>query len=236
MPHRRLITIDNKINTYTQLVVLNFARVLASNPKTPGYLYHMASEWKHQVIFIWLQIRKHRYRPKPVIVQNPKSKIQKHRLESQLPDTVLSQLPDTVLSQLPDTILKYAPDQGLGGGYYTYTTLPLPFASLQPFAQPTMVQFLALISASLIAMTYASPLSRGLNSDSIAKWEQACVTAGGAGRCNLLSDSLLSSDGICDQKHTANAMINLAKELGNNQNMIDLTQNFVPKNSLVLTS
>ncbi|TFK68383.1 hypothetical protein BDN72DRAFT_898171 [Pluteus cervinus] len=103
-----------------------------------------------------------------------------------------------------------------------------------------MVQFRALLSASLIAITYASPLSRRLSqitSDSTAKWEQACLAAGGADRCNTLSvkasGTLLAGGGICDQQNAADDMIDLAKDLDDDEDMIGLAQIFAqqPRNS-----
>jgi hypothetical protein len=48
--------------------------------------------------------------------------------------------------------------------------------------------------------------------------------------------SLLAAGGNCDQQNAADAMINLAKQLNNNSEMIRLTQIFVqqPRNAVSL--
>ncbi|KAK0442789.1 uncharacterized protein EV420DRAFT_1278194, partial [Desarmillaria tabescens] len=61
--------------------------------------------------------------------------------------------------------------------------------------------------------------------------------AGGADQCNTLSQtaftSLLAAGGNCDQQNAADQMIDLAKQLGNDAEMIRLTQLFVeqPRNA-----
>ncbi|KAL0948598.1 hypothetical protein HGRIS_011156 [Hohenbuehelia grisea] len=73
--------------------------------------------------------------------------------------------------------------------------------------------------------------------DSTAKWEQACLKAGGAAKCNPISQiafvSLLAAGKNCDQQDAADAMVDLAKTLGNDPEMIRLSQLFVqqPRNA-----
>ncbi|KAK0191962.1 hypothetical protein F5146DRAFT_1102187 [Armillaria mellea] len=104
-----------------------------------------------------------------------------------------------------------------------------------------MVHFSSLfvLSAS-IALSSALPLQKRIAqtiADSTHDWEQACLAAGGAGQCNPLSQtaftSLLAAGGNCDQQNAADQMIDLAKTLGNDAEMIRLTQLFVqqPRNA-----
>jgi hypothetical protein len=73
--------------------------------------------------------------------------------------------------------------------------------------------------------------------DSTAKWEKACLAAGGADKCNPVSvaafTTLLAAAGPCEQQDSGDAMIDLAKTLNNDPEMIRLTQIFVqqPRNS-----
>jgi len=73
--------------------------------------------------------------------------------------------------------------------------------------------------------------------DSTAEWEQACLKAGGALQCNPQSQAsfmtLLAAADACDQQDEADKMIDLAKQLNNDADMIKLTQIFVqqPRNS-----
>ncbi|KAH9847611.1 hypothetical protein C2E23DRAFT_787249 [Lenzites betulinus] len=66
--------------------------------------------------------------------------------------------------------------------------------------------------------------------DSTAKWEQACLAAGGAEKCNPVSvtafTTLLAAAGPCDQQNSADAMIDLAKTLNNDADMIKFSQIF----------
>ncbi|KAJ6607517.1 hypothetical protein B0H10DRAFT_2166790 [Mycena sp. CBHHK59/15] len=74
-------------------------------------------------------------------------------------------------------------------------------------------------------------------SDSTAKWEQACLAAGGRLKCNPLSvtafSTLLAAAGPCEQQDAADSMIQLAQSLNNDPDMIKLTQIFVqqPRNT-----
>ncbi|KAH8094935.1 hypothetical protein BXZ70DRAFT_991890 [Cristinia sonorae] len=70
-----------------------------------------------------------------------------------------------------------------------------------------------------------------------AQWEKACLAAGGGQRCNPLSVSsmttLLIAAGPCEQQNKADEMIDLAKQLGGNKEMIRLAQIFAqqPRNT-----
>ncbi|KAK0477951.1 hypothetical protein IW261DRAFT_256821 [Armillaria novae-zelandiae] len=104
-----------------------------------------------------------------------------------------------------------------------------------------MVHYTSLfvLSAS-IALSSALPLQKRIAqtiADATHDWEQACLSAGGAGQCNPLSQtaftSLLAAGGNCDQQNAADQMIDLAKQLNNDADMIRLTQLFVqqPRNA-----
>jgi hypothetical protein len=73
--------------------------------------------------------------------------------------------------------------------------------------------------------------------ESTAKWEQACLAAGGGQQCNPVSvaafSTLLAAAGPCDQQNAADKMVDLAKTLGNDAKMISLSQIFAqqPRNS-----
>jgi hypothetical protein len=64
--------------------------------------------------------------------------------------------------------------------------------------------------------------------------------AGGAGKCNTVSQTafttLLAAGGNCDQQNAADSMVDLAKTLNNNADMIRLAQIFVqqPRNSVLI--
>ncbi|KAI6010761.1 hypothetical protein F5J12DRAFT_821573 [Pisolithus orientalis] len=103
------------------------------------------------------------------------------------------------------------------------------------------MQSLALLIFVLAAVSAgASPLGKRIAqviSDSTVQWEQACTTAGGGLQCNPVAvaafSTLLAAAGPCDQQNAADKMIDLAKTLNNNANMIELAQIFVqqPRNS-----
>ncbi|KAJ7606102.1 hypothetical protein DFH06DRAFT_1348196 [Mycena polygramma] len=91
-------------------------------------------------------------------------------------------------------------------------------------------------------MTHAAPLALDKRiqqtiADSTAKWEQACLAAGGGEKCNPLSvtafTTLLAAAGPCEQQNAGDAMIQLAQTLNNDPEMIKLTQIFVqqPRNT-----
>lgn len=74
-------------------------------------------------------------------------------------------------------------------------------------------------------------------SDSTKKWEAACDAAGGGQQCNTIAvnsfGTLLAAAGPCDQQNAADNMIDLAKQLNNNADMIKFAQLFAqqPRNS-----
>ncbi|TCD70013.1 hypothetical protein EIP91_005263 [Steccherinum ochraceum] len=74
-------------------------------------------------------------------------------------------------------------------------------------------------------------------SDSTQQWVQACTAAGGGQQCNPISvtafTTLLAAAGPCDQQNSADAMVDLAKQLNNDANMIKFAQIFAqqPRNS-----
>ncbi|KAF9648883.1 proline-rich protein [Thelephora ganbajun] len=67
-------------------------------------------------------------------------------------------------------------------------------------------------------------------SASTQKWEAACRTAGGGEKCNPISvtafTTLLAAAGPCEQQNAADQMIDLAKQLNNDAQMIRLAQIF----------
>ncbi|KAF9052237.1 hypothetical protein BDZ89DRAFT_1056587 [Hymenopellis radicata] len=104
-----------------------------------------------------------------------------------------------------------------------------------------MVQ-VSLAALLLIPLASAAPLRMQKRiaqviADSTAKWEAACIAAGGAAQCNPISQtaftSLLAAGGNCDQQNAADSMIDLAKTLGGDAEMIRLSQLFVqqPRNA-----
>ncbi|KAG6835668.1 hypothetical protein H0H93_015927 [Arthromyces matolae] len=100
---------------------------------------------------------------------------------------------------------------------------------------------LFVLSALVIAVSAAPvQLSKRIAqtiADSTHDWEQACLAAGGAQQCNPLSQtafmSLLAAGKNCDQQNAADQMIDLAKTLNSDSEMIRLTQIFVqqPRNA-----
>ncbi|KAH9889043.1 hypothetical protein C8Q73DRAFT_654574 [Cubamyces lactineus] len=106
-----------------------------------------------------------------------------------------------------------------------------------------MVQFTStlLVTLSAIAMhAQSAPLNKRIAqviADSTAKWEQACLAAGGAEKCNPVSvtafTTLLAAAGPCEQQDSADAMIDLAKTLNNDADMIKFAQIFAqqPRNT-----
>lgn len=98
-----------------------------------------------------------------------------------------------------------------------------------------------LVFGALAASTQAAPLFQKriaqVISASTAKWEQACLAAGGGEKCNPVSvtafTTLLAAAGPCEQQDSADAMIDLAKTLNNDATMITLTQIFAqqPRNT-----
>jgi len=104
-----------------------------------------------------------------------------------------------------------------------------------------MVQFTNVLMALLAASaTSAMPLQKRIAqtiADSTTLWVQACNKAGGGGQCNTISQAafstLLAAGKNCDQQNAADKMIDLAKTLNNNADMIRLAQIFVqqPRNA-----
>ncbi|KAJ3479164.1 hypothetical protein NLI96_g9255 [Meripilus lineatus] len=74
-------------------------------------------------------------------------------------------------------------------------------------------------------------------SESTQQWEKACTAAGGGQQCNPISvtafSTLLAAAGPCEQQDSADAMINLAKQLNNDADMIKFAQIFAqqPRNT-----
>jgi hypothetical protein len=86
----------------------------------------------------------------------------------------------------------------------------------------------------------AMPLTKRIAqtiADSTQEWEKACDAAGGGLQCNPTSvtafTTLLAAAGPCDQQNAADQMIDLAKQLNNDADMIRLTQIFTqqPRNT-----
>ncbi|EJC99441.1 uncharacterized protein FOMMEDRAFT_142744 [Fomitiporia mediterranea MF3/22] len=104
-----------------------------------------------------------------------------------------------------------------------------------------MFHFKTLLAFVLAATAVSAvPLQKRIAqtiADSTADWEKACLAAGGAGKCNPISQtaftSLLAAGGNCDQQDAADQMIDLAKQLNNDADMIRLAQIFVqqPRNA-----
>lgn len=96
--------------------------------------------------------------------------------------------------------------------------------------------FSVFIATAITALPLEKRIAQVI-ADSTAAWEQACLAAGGAEKCNPISQtaftSLLAAGGNCDQQDAADSMIDLAKQLNNDADMIRLTQIFVqqPRNA-----
>ncbi|KAJ7115906.1 hypothetical protein C8R44DRAFT_841816 [Mycena epipterygia] len=102
--------------------------------------------------------------------------------------------------------------------------------------------FSTIFLALTVSVAHAAPLHLDKRiqqtiADSTAKWEQACLAAGGGLKCNPLSvtafTTLLAAAGPCEQQNAADSMIQLAQSLNNDPDMIKLTQIFVqqPRNT-----
>jgi hypothetical protein len=98
-----------------------------------------------------------------------------------------------------------------------------------------------LLLSALSASVSALPLQRRIAqtiSDSTTKWEAACNAAGGGEQCNPTAvnafQTLLAAAGPCDQQNAADSMINLAKTLKSDPDMIKFAQIFAqqPRNSV----
>ncbi|KAG1732485.1 hypothetical protein EDB19DRAFT_1831308 [Suillus lakei] len=83
----------------------------------------------------------------------------------------------------------------------------------------------------------AFALAATVISDSTTKWEAACDAAGGGAQCNQVAvasfGTLLAAPGPCEQQNAADNMVDLAKTLNSNADMIELAQIFAqqPRNS-----
>lgn len=105
-----------------------------------------------------------------------------------------------------------------------------------------MVKVTALfVLSALSCFASAAPLLEKriaqVTSDSKTAWEQACVAAGGGSQCNKIginaASTLLAAADACAQQDAADDMIDLAKQLDNDPEMIRLAQIFVqqPRNA-----
>ncbi|EGN95022.1 hypothetical protein SERLA73DRAFT_187302 [Serpula lacrymans var. lacrymans S7.3] len=103
-----------------------------------------------------------------------------------------------------------------------------------------MVQLAIFTVALAAASVNAAPLWKRIQqtiSDSTTKWEAACTAAGGGQQCNPVAvasfGTLLAAPGACAQQDAADNMIDLAKTLNNDPNMIKFAQIFAqqPRNS-----
>lgn len=106
-----------------------------------------------------------------------------------------------------------------------------------------MVQLASALLLTLSALSlhvHGAPLHKRIAqviSDSTALWEKACLAAGGGQQCNPVSvtafTTLLAAAGPCEQQDSADAMIDLAKTLNNDADMIKFAQIFAqqPRNT-----
>ena len=103
------------------------------------------------------------------------------------------------------------------------------------FIQPLLV--FAAISSTVSALPLQRRIAQTI-SDSTKQWEAACDAAGGGQQCNTIAvnafGTLLAAAGPCDQQNAADGMIDLAKQLNNDANMIKFAQIFAqqPRNSV----
>lgn len=104
-------------------------------------------------------------------------------------------------------------------------------------AVATLLAILA--SNAVAAPTFHKRIAQTISA-STQKWEASCLAAGGADKCNPLSikafSTLLAAAGPCEQQDAADEMIDLAKTLTNNTDMVEFTQIFVqqPRNSVCI--
>ncbi|EMD38729.1 hypothetical protein CERSUDRAFT_112455 [Gelatoporia subvermispora B] len=106
-----------------------------------------------------------------------------------------------------------------------------------------MVHFASTVALAVAALSMQArglPLNKRIAqviADSTTKWEAACDAAGGGEQCNPISvtafSTLLAAAGPCDQQNSADAMVDLAKQLNNDADMITFAQIFAqqPRNS-----
>ncbi|KAG1864851.1 hypothetical protein F4604DRAFT_1012960 [Suillus subluteus] len=104
------------------------------------------------------------------------------------------------------------------------------------------MQFTTLVAFALAATAsvHGAPVHKRIAqviSDSTTKWEAACDAAGGGTQCNPVAvaafSTLLAAPGPCEQQDAADNMVDLAKTLSNNADVIQLAQIFAqqPRNS-----
>ncbi|CDO68191.1 hypothetical protein BN946_scf184938.g43 [Trametes cinnabarina] len=99
---------------------------------------------------------------------------------------------------------------------------------------PTLV--LALTAIAVNAVPFEKRIAQTI-ADSTQKWVAACNKAGGGEKCSDISvtafSTLLAAAGPCDQQNSADAMIDLAKQLNNDPDMIKFAQIFAqqPRNT-----
>ncbi|KAG2142902.1 uncharacterized protein EDB93DRAFT_598676 [Suillus bovinus] len=104
------------------------------------------------------------------------------------------------------------------------------------------MQFTTLVAFALAttASVHGAPVHKRIAqviADSTTKWEAACDAAGGGAQCNEVAvasfGTLLAAPGPCAQQDAADNMIDLAKTLSNNADMIKFAQIFAqqPRNS-----
>ncbi|KIM83062.1 hypothetical protein PILCRDRAFT_784254 [Piloderma croceum F 1598] len=102
--------------------------------------------------------------------------------------------------------------------------------------------YLSVVVAVALAATSVNgvPLTKRIAqviADSTTKWEAACDKAGGGEKCNPVAvaafGTLLAAPGPCEQQDAADNMIDLAKTLKNDPDMIKFAQLFAqqPRNS-----
>ncbi|KAI0816990.1 hypothetical protein BC628DRAFT_1342436 [Trametes gibbosa] len=104
-----------------------------------------------------------------------------------------------------------------------------------------MVKFTTSLVFALTAIAAnAVPLEKRISqtiSASTQQWVAACNKAGGAEQCSNISvnafTTLLAAAGPCDQQNSADAMVDLAKQLNNDPDMIKFAQIFAqqPRNT-----
>ncbi|KAF9219768.1 hypothetical protein BS17DRAFT_788759 [Gyrodon lividus] len=103
------------------------------------------------------------------------------------------------------------------------------------------MQFTTFVALALAAVPIqGAPLRKRIAqtiSDSTTQWEKACDVAGGGAQCNQIAvaafGTLLAAPGPCEQQNAADSMIDLAKTLNNDPDMIKFAQIFAqqPRNS-----
>lgn len=103
------------------------------------------------------------------------------------------------------------------------------------------MQFTTFVALALAAASvHGAPVHKRIAqviSDSTTKWEAACDAAGGGAQCNQVAvasfSTLLAAPGPCEQQNAADNMVDLAKTLSSNADMIKFAQIFAqqPRNS-----